>query len=620
MLKLRKLLESDNSFIDKYYDVKEEMRREWDSGKQHQSWRLVPKRLLELVWLTFVKYGRVHEEGLEKIWEIVNENIIKIGINTDIREGHDLEIFGKENYDEVTEEEWARFFNFISDRGKKIGYGRGGDWDVKKGHARYSDGAKGLMRMADAVEAAKNPEEKLVAIDQILNFIHGIGYMAKWFVEGGVDSLVDLRDKNVKGIHLVGRLSESRFPAIKTKSGKVYIGRIHADAVSKTEEDLESVGWWEDGQYYTEDEARRKWGKASTDDLEPGLHRAWRLHQQVPEIPDTPVNENIFYRGENDSGKRIEEPFTVAKKLNATFASENPHHAKLYGHRITKFIAKPEAKILRYDSPEFWRLLKRRRPPNSWIGSATKAGEKLVDIVNYLTAIAYKQRYDAVVFSPTDDIGTMIFNKGAFEVSPAELKESGMSGKTFIVVDVQPEYQKFIGFIPRLVEFLNESYEGFGNLVFLYNGADTLGMVNESDYKMWWFENGLEESVMDGSYFYDKGYAFFRYCMDSGGLGEGVIANFVRFMYENNVRDSRDMTRDMWAKYLREYRRTDRKEVFELLHRAGDCVHVPDLMDYLKRFNNIVVCGGGVTECLKEVEIALQALRKPYDVEHRFTY
>ena len=193
-------------------------------------------------------------------------------------------------------------------------------------------------------------------------------------------------------------------------------------------------------------------------------------------------------------------------------------------------------------------------------------------------------------------------------------------GKTFISVDVQPEYSPERAFsMESYTTFLNETYDDFQNLVFLYNGAETLGMTPENEYREWLFSNGLEERVLDGAKFYDKGYAFFRYCMDNS-IDETAVANFVRFMYENNVRDSRDMTREMWAKYLREYRRTDRKEVYELLKHSDDCVHIPDLMDYLKQFRNIVLTGGAINECLKEVEIALQALKQPYQIEQKYTY
>ena len=71
-----------------------------------------------------------------------------------------------------------------------------------------------------------------------------------------------------------------------------------------------------------------------------------------------------------------------------------------------------------------------------------------------------------------------------------------LSGKSFISVDIQPEYQNAFGFtIEEYCDFLNNSYDQFSSLTFLYNGADTLGMIGESDYKMWFLENGCNEEV-----------------------------------------------------------------------------------------------------------------------------
>jgi hypothetical protein len=195
-----------------------------------------------------------------------------------------------------------------------------------------------------------------------------------------------------------------------------------------------------------------------------------------------------------------------------------------------------------------------------------------------------------------------------------------LSNKTLINVDIQPEYEKSIGFdVEDWTSMLNRNFMDVSNNVFLYNGRETLGMVSKDTYTYWLYDHGLTEEVINGSIFYDKGYAFFRYCMDSS-IDEDSVANFVRFMYENDIRDSRDMTREMWAKYLRQYRRMDKKEVYDLLKVSGDCVYIPDLMDFIKRYSNIVVTGGGINECLKEVEIALKALGKSYEVYSKFTY
>jgi len=200
------------------------------------------------------------------------------------------------------------------------------------------------------------------------------------------------------------------------------------------------------------------------------------------------------------------------------------------------------------------------------------------------------------------------------------LLEQNLSGKTLISVDIQPEYIKSFSFRPyQFTNWLNKSYIELNQIIFLYNGADTLGMISEQNYKYWLLENELSEEVVDGSIFYDKGYAFFRHCLDSG-LNDDITVNFVRFMYENDITDSRDFTRDMWAKYLRLHRKTDKKEAYELLKQSGDCVNIPDLMEFLKKYNNLILCGGGKNECLKEVEIALKALNKPYQTYNDFIY
>jgi hypothetical protein len=45
-----------------------------------------------------------------------------------------------------------------------------------------------------------------------------------------------------------------------------------------------------------------------------------------------------------------------------------------------------------------------------------------------------------------------------------------------------------------------------------------------------------------------------------------------------------------------------------------------EVMDFLKKYNNIILTGGGINECLKEVEIALLALDKPYRILKEYTY
>ncbi len=202
--------------------------------------------------------------------------------------------------------------------------------------------------------------------------------------------------------------------------------------------------------------------------------------------------------------------------------------------------------------------------------------------------------------------------------SKFRLNENRIEGKTIINVDIQPEYSKWITFnVNDWVQFINKSAP-LNNLVFLFNGADTLGMISESDYRMWLNDLGIDEDVINNAVFYDKGYAFFRYCMDNS-IDENDVAQLIRFMISNNINDSRDIDEDMWNQFMEETGNS-MEDIRGLLENADDMVSIPDLMDFLQNYSNIVLTGGGINECLKEVEIALLALDKNFNVLTQYTY
>ena len=192
------------------------------------------------------------------------------------------------------------------------------------------------------------------------------------------------------------------------------------------------------------------------------------------------------------------------------------------------------------------------------------------------------------------------------------IKEEYLQGKTIINVDIQPEYKNYISFnLYKWIQFLNQNANN-NRIIFLYNGEDTLGMISENEYKDFLLELGLDEDVLDNAIFYDKGYAFFRYCIDNS-IDENNIVDLVKFMIQNNINDSRDIDEDMWNDYMQETNHSQ-EDVRELLENAGDMINIPDLMDFLKNYSNIVLLGGGINECLKEVEIALLSLNKNYNL------
>ncbi len=96
---------------------------------------------------------------------------------------------------------WDRWFMFVSDLSDNQYIRNTGE---VKGNARYSDGSSSLSRYVQATYAAQTPGAQLMALDRILNFVHGLGPMAKWFVEGGTATLDQIAAFAPQGITAAG--------------------------------------------------------------------------------------------------------------------------------------------------------------------------------------------------------------------------------------------------------------------------------------------------------------------------------------------------------------------------------------------------------------------------------
>jgi hypothetical protein len=173
------------------------------------------------------------------------------------------------------------------------------------------------------------------------------------------------------------------------------------------------------------------------------------------------------------------------------------------------------------------------------------------------------------------------------------------------IVDIQPEYEKNMGFkIHEFCSWLNKNASKYSNVVLFWNGPE-LGMSDLHDIQMWYLENGLKESVLQNITWQDKAYAFFRYCMDSG-IDEDDIVKLVQFMKSHDINDSRELEdKNLWDEWIAQ---NGSKDVRELMEFSGDCLTIPDLMDQIKGYGKkVYVLGGGQDECLKEIEIAMKA-------------
>jgi len=198
------------------------------------------------------------------------------------------------------------------------------------------------------------------------------------------------------------------------------------------------------------------------------------------------------------------------------------------------------------------------------------------------------------------------------------INEQVYKSKTIINVDIQPEYESYITFnIDDWVKFINNNYKN-NTIIFLYNGEDSLGMISENNYISWLRDLGIKEKVLNNSIFYDKGYAFFRYCIDNS-INEEHIINLIQYLISNNINDTRDLEEHNWDDFMETYN-IDDNEIRDLLEHSGEMLNIPDLMDFLTKYNNIVLVGGGINECLKEVELALYALNKNFNILNQYTY
>lgn len=123
--------------------------------------------------------------------------------------------------------------------------------------------------------------------------------------------------------------------------------------------------------------------------------------------------QSFFYRGTVPGETlRIKEPFSAARGY--TFVARTPESARNYGESIETIVAKPEAKILKSESPEFWKLIGRKMPPNRYIGSTLRKGETTIDAINDAITKAKNAGYDAISFEQDSDIGTILLNDDAF--------------------------------------------------------------------------------------------------------------------------------------------------------------------------------------------------------------
>lgn len=182
--------------------------------------------------------------------------------------------------------------------------------------------------------------------------------------------------------------------------------------------------------------------------------------------------------------------------------------------------------------------------------------------------------------------------------------------KNVIVVDIQPMYEKWISFdLEQYTDFLLEQR----NILYFYNGPDTVGEDTKEDIINWLSEINpdIYNKLVNDTIWIDKGYAFFRSWMDEGA-DIGFIKQAIRFMNSKKVYDSRDIEPEEWENEFPD----DWEDSFE-----DDSINLPDIpINKLKKFSGSYIVGGGRNECLKELQLLMSVFNINAKEVKKFIY
>jgi hypothetical protein len=175
-----------------------------------------------------------------------------------------------------------------------------------------------------------------------------------------------------------------------------------------------------------------------------------------------------------------------------------------------------------------------------------------------------------------------------------------------LIVDVQPAYDPYCKrVVGKIADLINNHR---GNITVLYNAE---GMTNDTEYDVisYFEEHGVEYDNLEKLNMVEKEYGFFRGWMDNG-VDDRIILKIIRAMVTQRVNDSRDLN-------LEEILGDDFDSVPEY-----DSIYMPDFMSLgtLRNMSPFYMCGGGRTECLREIELICNAFNIRYKRMNNLIY
>lgn len=193
-----------------------------------------------------------------------------------------------------------------------------------------------------------------------------------------------------------------------------------------------------------------------------------------------------------------------------------------------------------------------------------------------------------------------------------------LEGRSYpcIVVDVQPEYCPMSDVCEKIISFVNKQT---GPVLMFVNAEDS-GLTSDTidSIKLYWEEIVTElsgdyedESPVNWDRFeiVDKGYGYFRSWMDSG-MDSRIIIATIRELYSQRKSDSRDLVFPDDVKEMT----TIQSEIQDAIEEMGDDPLIVNWISVgqLRKFNGAYIMGGGRDECLREVELLMNAFNIKY--------
>jgi hypothetical protein len=190
-----------------------------------------------------------------------------------------------------------------------------------------------------------------------------------------------------------------------------------------------------------------------------------------------------------------------------------------------------------------------------------------------------------------------------------KLFTEGLS-RSIIVVDVQPAYSGIYDGDenPIFEKIINFCQRSSGKILMFVNAEeDQLTTDTIEDIKIYWEDSGFDD--WNRVEIVDKGYGFLRGWMDNQ-VSDRSIIKALREMYRLRISDSREIvdsfdevdSQEKWKETLNDPNIPSHDPLYVF----------PKSIRKLKEYQNSLLVGGGRNECLREVELIMNAFNIKY--------